>query len=55
MTEALEQNKLEGDNPTADHVLILDYLAFATSQQGNVKHAIELTEEILKVGMDVII
>lgn len=47
MTEALKLHELEGANPTANIVDILDYLSFSTAHQGNAFHALDLTKKIL--------
>nr|CAH0108384.1 unnamed protein product [Daphnia galeata] len=48
MAEAL--NKLEEEsNKTATREEILEYLAFSTYKQGNVKEALQLTHELLKI------
>ncbi|XP_046656304.1 prolyl 4-hydroxylase subunit alpha-1-like isoform X1 [Daphnia pulicaria] len=48
MGEAL--NKLEEEsNKTATRQEILEYLAFSTYKQGNVKEALQLTDELLKI------
>ncbi|CAF3679310.1 unnamed protein product [Rotaria socialis] len=50
MQEALD--RLNQDNNTASiiKIIILDNLAHVTSQQGNIEHALALTEQILSIG-----
>ncbi len=49
--EALQEESLENQtNSTVLLVEILDYLSFSTAQKGNIQHAIELTEHMLKLS-----
>ena len=52
MNEALKQYKIDGDQSPVKYVEIVDYLAFATGYQGNLKDAIELNKMILKLQPD---
>lgn len=55
MMEAIEvlQEEVKGTGTaTVELVEILDYLAFSTAQKGNIQHAIELTEQMLKIGKE---
>ncbi|XP_042233562.1 prolyl 4-hydroxylase subunit alpha-1-like [Homarus americanus] len=46
MNEALKRQEMES-NKTVDHADILEYLAFSTYMQGNVRQALKLTNELL--------
>lgn len=46
MNEALSRQETES-NKTVDHADILEYLAFSTYMQGNVRQALKLTNELL--------
>lgn len=46
MNEALMRQETES-NKTVDHADILEYLAFSTYMQGNVRQALKLTNELL--------
>lgn len=46
MTEALTRLEAE-NNKTVEHADILEYLAFSTYMQGNVRQALKLTNELL--------
>ncbi|XP_069159184.1 prolyl 4-hydroxylase subunit alpha-1 isoform X1 [Procambarus clarkii] len=46
MNEALKRQEMES-NKTVDHSDILEYLAFSTYMQGNVRQALKLTDELL--------
>lgn len=55
MIEAIEvlREELNGTGtPTIQLAEILDYLSFSTAQKGNIQHAIELTEQMLKIGKE---
>ncbi|CAF0718005.1 unnamed protein product [Brachionus calyciflorus] len=52
MNESLIQVELEGNQPSIDKVEILDYYAFSTAKQGNIKHAIDLTKQIIELEPD---
>ena len=52
MNEALKQYEIDGNQSPIKYVEIIDYLAFATGHQGNLKHAIELNKIILKLQPD---
>ena len=49
MSEALVQYELENYSSEVKLVDILDYFAFATARQGNLKHALELTQKIIEI------
>lgn len=49
MQEALDRIKTE-DEPTASMEEILEYLAYSLYKQGNLKHALQLTETLYKMG-----
>ena len=49
MSEALVQHAQENNSSQVKLVDILDYLAFATARQGNLKHALELTQQIIDI------
>lgn len=51
MQEALDRVD-EELNKTADRVEILEYLAFSTFQQGNTRHALKLTNDLLSAAPD---
>lgn len=51
MQEALDRVDEEVDK-TADRAEILEYLAFSTYQQGNVHHALKLTNDLLAAAPD---
>ncbi|XP_076368275.1 prolyl 4-hydroxylase subunit alpha-1-like [Tachypleus tridentatus] len=51
MQEALERNEDEVEK-TIDKAVILDYLSFSTYMQGNTKHALKLTNELLEIDPD---
>lgn len=46
MTEALSRQEAES-NKTVEHADILEYLAFSTYMQGNIRQALKLTNELL--------
>lgn len=46
MTEALSRQEAE-NNKTVEHADILEYLAFSTYMQGNIRQALKLTDELL--------
>ena len=48
MEEALRLIEKEGENAEADKEDAMEYLAFSLFKQGNLKHALKLTEEIYK-------
>ncbi|CAF0822451.1 unnamed protein product [Rotaria sp. Silwood1] len=50
MQEALDHLDTETNNTSINKIDILDHLAYATSQQGNVEHALAVTKEILTIG-----
>lgn len=50
MSEALEQAELEGERSGVEVATVLDYLSFSTAQQGNIKHAYELTKRLLTLS-----
>lgn len=50
MSEALEQAELEGENSAVDVATVLDYLSYATAQQGNILQAYELTKRLLSLS-----
>ncbi|CAF3748838.1 unnamed protein product [Rotaria sordida] len=50
MQEALDHLDTETNNTSINKIDILDHLAYATSQQGNVEHALAITKEILTIG-----
>ncbi|CAF0724352.1 unnamed protein product [Didymodactylos carnosus] len=52
MQEALDHLDSEPGNDTTDKLAILDHLAYATSQQGNIEHALALTDEMLNIVPD---
>ena len=53
MQEALERLDKELDNEkTAYKDVILEHLAYATYLQGNVRHALKLTRELLRISPD---
>ncbi|CAF3704453.1 unnamed protein product [Rotaria socialis] len=52
MQEALDQLEKEENKTSVNKVDILDHLAYATSQQGNLEHALAVTEEILNIVPD---
>lgn len=47
MTEALSRQEAES-NKTVEHADILEYLAFSTYMQGNIRQALKLTDELLR-------
>ncbi|CAF4356953.1 unnamed protein product, partial [Rotaria magnacalcarata] len=47
--EALDQLEKDENKTSVNKVDILDHLAYATSQQGNLEHALAVTEEILNI------
>ncbi|UJR10274.1 hypothetical protein I4U23_014481 [Adineta vaga] len=49
MQEALDHLDKEKNKTSINKIDILDHLAFSTSQQGNVEHALAITEEMLKI------
>lgn len=51
MEEALRKNR-EMEEPSVDTAEILDYLAFSTYMQGNVRRALSLTNELLELEPD---
>ncbi|CAF3801799.1 unnamed protein product [Rotaria sordida] len=52
MQEALDHLDTETNNTSINKIDILDHLAYATSQQGNVEHALAITKEILTIAPD---
>ncbi|CAF3520069.1 unnamed protein product [Rotaria socialis] len=52
MQEALDHLDTETNHTSINKIDILDHLAYATSQQGNVEHALAITEEILTMAPD---
>lgn len=50
MNEALEQAEIEGEQSGIEVSTVLDYLSYATAQQGNVHHAYELTKRLLSLS-----
>jgi len=48
MTEAMERF-YEEENKTSTKPDILEYLAFSTYQQGNVRRALQMTNELLQL------
>ncbi|CAF0977447.1 unnamed protein product [Adineta ricciae] len=50
MQEALDHLDKEQNKTSINKIDILDHLAYATSQQGNVEHALAVTEELLKIS-----
>ncbi|CAF1572864.1 unnamed protein product, partial [Adineta steineri] len=52
MQEALDHLNTEPNNTAVNKINILDHLAYATSQQGNVEHALAVTEQILSLDPD---
>ncbi|CAF0905886.1 unnamed protein product [Adineta ricciae] len=50
MQEALDHLDRETNATAPNKIDILDHLAYATSQQGNIEHALALTEEILAIA-----
>ena len=50
MAESIDQFDREGENSTLNIVDSLDYLSYATAQQGNINHAYLLSLEIIKLG-----
>ncbi|KAK3598748.1 hypothetical protein CHS0354_028800 [Potamilus streckersoni] len=51
MQEALDRNFIE-TNQTVSRSLILDYLTYSTYKQGNIRHALVLTKELLLLEPD---
>lgn len=51
MNEALSRHE-RGPNPTVELFDILEYLAFSTYKQGNVKKALQLTNRLLDIIPD---
>lgn len=47
MNEALDRQEMEG-NKTVERADILEYLAFSTYMQGNIRQALKLTDELLE-------
>ncbi|XP_063613965.1 prolyl 4-hydroxylase subunit alpha-1-like [Penaeus indicus] len=47
MNEALDRQEVEG-NKTVERADILEYLAFSTYMQGNIRQALKLTDELLE-------
>ncbi|CAM4773713.1 unnamed protein product [Rotaria magnacalcarata] len=52
MQEALDHLDTETNHTSINKIDILDHLAYATSQQGNVEHALAITKEILTIAPD---
>ncbi|CAF1051482.1 unnamed protein product [Adineta steineri] len=52
MQEALDHLNKETNKTSINKIDILDHLAYATSQQGNVEHALAVTEEMLTIAPD---
>ncbi|CAF4241633.1 unnamed protein product [Rotaria sp. Silwood2] len=52
MQEALDHLDTETNNTSINKIDILDHLAYATSQQGNVEHALAITKEMLTIAPD---
>lgn len=52
MNESLKELDSEKLNPTVDRIKVLDHFAFSTARQGNIQHAIQLTNEILKIDSE---
>ncbi|RNA10195.1 prolyl 4-hydroxylase subunit alpha-2 [Brachionus plicatilis] len=52
MNESLVQLEIEGDSPSVSLVQVLDYYAFTTAKQGNIKHALDLTKKLVSIEPD---
>lgn len=52
MQEALDHLNAEPNTTYPSKLDVLDHLAYATSQQGNIEHALAITEEILTIAPD---
>ncbi|UJR35641.1 hypothetical protein I4U23_028391 [Adineta vaga] len=50
MQEALDHLNTDTNSTIPNKIDILDHLAYATSQQGNIEHALAVTEEILAIA-----
>ena len=49
MSQALQQLD-QGEESTVDKVAVLDYLSYATYQQGELERALEFTKRLLALG-----
>ncbi|KAK6051675.1 tetratricopeptide repeat protein [Cooperia oncophora] len=45
----LEEEEEEGKELTAEMSQVLEYLSFSLYKQGNLKHALKLVEELVKI------